>query len=181
MARITNVMVITVIAVLALLVMAGCSDNTGVDAVPAPLPGNSAPNFQLQSLDGETVSLDGLRGQPVIVNFWATWCGPCRMEMPFIQEVYEDPDWVEQGLVILAVNAGESASEARKFMESNKLSFKVLLDADKEVMMMYNISGIPTTYFIDKDGIIRDVKIGLFKNKAEIDWRILNSIVKEGS
>ncbi len=179
MARITNVIVITLIAVLALLVMAGCSESTEPNAVPAP--GRPAPNFQLQSLDGETVSLDSLRGHPVMVNFWATWCGPCRMEMPFIQEVFEDPDWVEQGLVILSVNAGESASAARKFMESNNLSFRVLLDADSEVMRLYNVSGIPTTYFIDKDGIIRDVKIGLFQSKAEIDWRILNSIVKEES
>ncbi len=178
MARITNV--IAMIAMLvSLLVIAGCSDSTEPDAVPAP--GRPAPDFQLQSLDGETVSLDSLRGQPVMVNFWASGCGPCRMEMPFIQEVFEDPDWVEQGLVILAVNLGESPSEARKFMESNNLSFTVLLDAKKEVMRMYNISGIPTTYFIDKDGIIRDIKIGLFENKAQIDWRILNSIMKEES
>jgi cytochrome c biogenesis protein CcmG/thiol:disulfide interchange protein DsbE len=180
MARITNVLVMIAMLV-SLWIIAGCSDNTEPNAVPAPLPGNSAPNFELQSLDGKTVSLGGLRGQPVMLNFWATWCGPCRIEMPFIQEVFNDPDWKEHGLVILAVNAGESASAARKFMESNNLSFKVLLDAEKEVMMMYNISGIPTTYFIDKDGIIRDVKIGLFQSKAEIDWRILNSIIKEES
>jgi len=116
-----------------------------------------------------------------MVNFWATWCGPCRMEMPFIQEVYQDSEWLKTGLVILAVNLKESASAAGEFMEDNGLTFPVLLDIDGEVARMYNISAIPTTYFIDKNGIIKDVKIGTFRNKAEIDWKLLNLVKEEES
>jgi thiol-disulfide isomerase/thioredoxin len=114
-----------------------------------------------------------------MVNFWATWCGPCRMEMPFIQEVYKDPEWQKTGLVILAVNLMESASAAGEFMKDNGLHFTVLLDIEGKVGKMYNISAIPTTYFIDKNGIIWDVKIGTFRSKAEIEWKLLN-LVKEG-
>jgi len=99
--------------------MAGCS-STPAQTPVQPSQGDSlAPDFQLQNLDGQTVSLSSLRGRPVILNLWASWCGPCRMEMPFIQEVFEDSDWTEQGLEILAINLGDSPSSARKFMEEN--------------------------------------------------------------
>ena len=161
------------------LLVAGCSEGLISEQVPAP--GRPAPDFQLQSLDGETISLSGLQGSPVVINFWATWCGPCRMEMPFIQQLFNDPEWSEQGLVILAVNLGEPASAVREFMEANGLSFTVLLDTEREVMKIYNVSAIPTTYFIDKSGIIRDIKVGAFRNKADIDWRLMNSIMEEES
>ena len=99
------------------------------------------------------------------------------MEMPFIQETFEDSEWAEKGLVILAINLGEPPSRVEKFMEDNSLSFPVLLDADTSVARDYNVGGIPTTFFIDKNGIMRDRKIGPFSNKAEIDWRLLNSIL----
>ena len=79
---------------------------------------------------------------------------------------------------ILAVNLGESAEKAGRFMEDNGLSFTVLLDTEGEVMKVYNVSAIPTTYFIDKHGIIKDVKVGTFRNKAEIEWRLVNSILE---
>jgi peroxiredoxin len=158
------------------LVVAGCSSSP--ESAPVIQPDSPAPDFELQSLDGEMVALSSLRGRPVLLNFWATWCGPCRVEMPFIQETFKDGDWKEQGLVILAVNVGESRSKAKEFMEVNGLSFRVLLDADQSVAHDYNIRGIPTTYFIDKSGIMKDRKIGPFANKAEIDWRLLNSIIE---
>ncbi|MFC1971743.1 TlpA family protein disulfide reductase, partial [Chloroflexota bacterium] len=81
------------------------------------------------------------------------------------------------GLVILAINIGESPSTARKFVEDNGFSFHVLMDTDGNVARDYNIRGIPATFFIDRDGIIKDRKIGTFANKAEIDWRLVNSIL----
>ena len=104
MAREIKIMMLVLVLVLGLV--SGCSSSP----VPAPAPtstaGNLVPDFQLQGLDGENVSLSSLRGKPIMLNFWATWCGPCRMEMPYIQEVFDDEEWREQGLVILAVNIG---------------------------------------------------------------------------
>ena len=140
--------------------------------VPVPVA-----DFQLQNLDGQTVSLSGLRGNPVVLNFWASWCGPCRAEMPLIQEVFEDKEWSDKGLTILAINIGEDRSTAERFMEDNGLSFPVLLDTSESVAREYNIRYIPTTFFIDKDGIARDIKIGAFLNKAEIE-RGLSSIIQ---
>jgi len=129
--------------------------------------GNLAPNFQLQNLDGQTVSLSNLRNKPVLINFWATWCSPCRSEMPYIQEIYEE--WSDKGLVVLAINMGESSSKVDEFMQSHNLSFTVLLDTKQDVAQRYNITGIPTTFFVDKDGIIQAAKIGAYRDKAEIE------------
>jgi len=130
--------------------------------------GNLAIDFQLKNLVGETVSLNELRGSPVMLNFWASWCGPCRSEMPLLQQIYDE--YKDKGLVILAINIREDLSTVRQFMQSNNLSFPVLLDANGSVALKYNAARIPTTYFIDKDGIIQSVpKVGTFSSKAEIE------------
>ena len=159
------------------LAIAGCS--SGTTPGQAPRVGNMAPDFQLPDLEGRTVSLSDFHGMPVLLNFWATWCGPCRAEMPFIQDVFEDKKFSEKGLVILAVNLGESRSKVEQFMETYGLSFEVLLDTSQDVGQAYNIRGIPTTFFIDKDGIIKDIKIGAFSNTEEIEWRLVNSILDD--
>jgi cytochrome c biogenesis protein CcmG/thiol:disulfide interchange protein DsbE len=157
------------------LLIVGCSSSPVSEQTPEPA--GLAPDFQLQSLDGQTFSLKGLRGKPVMLNFWATWCGPCRMEMPFIQEIYQDKEFSEQGLVILAVNLGDSYSDVKQFLDENGISFTVLLDSELEVARMYNVSRIPVTYFIGKDGIIKDMKVGSFAKEADIEWRLVNSII----
>jgi thiol-disulfide isomerase/thioredoxin len=129
--------------------------------------GNLAPDFALQDLEGQTVTLSDLRGSPVMLNFWATWCGPCRHEMPFIQQIYEE--WLDKGLVLLTINLRETPAKVEEFMQSNGLSFPALLDRDGSVSLEYNVSGIPTTFFIDKDGIIQEKRIGSFSSAAEIE------------
>jgi thiol-disulfide isomerase/thioredoxin len=128
---------------------------------------NQATDFELPDLDGQMVSLSGLRGRPVMVNFWATWCGPCNHEMPFIQAVYEQ--WPESDLVILTVNIKESAAKVQQLMDGNNYSFTVLLDSDGQVAEQYQISGIPTTLFIDKEGIIQKMKIGAYAGQADLE------------
>jgi len=151
-------------------------------APPAPAPaqgpevGKLAPDFKLQSLGGQTVSLSDFRGNPVLLNFWASWCGPCRAEMPFLQEIFESKEWSGKGLIILTIDIGESPSRVKEFMESYVLSFPVLLDTDRNLALEYNIRGIPTTFFIDKDGIIQDIKIGAFSSKTEIEKRLVKII-----
>lgn len=148
------------------------SSTTAEETEPITAPegtqvGNLAPDFELQELDGKTISLRGLRGKPVLLNFWATWCHWCRVEMPFLEELYEE--WSENGLVMLAIDVGESASTVERFLESNNVSLLVLLDASAVVAKKYNIRGYPTTYFVDKDGIIQGIKIGAFLDKESLE------------
>jgi len=129
--------------------------------------GDLAPDFQLLTLDQEPVSLGDLRGNPVVLNFWASWCGPCVYEMPFLQEIHEE--YSEEGLMLLAVNVGESPSKVEEFVQSKGLSLPVLLDTRRVVSQQYSIRYYPTTFFIDEDGIIQEKKIGAFASKAEIE------------
>jgi len=150
--------VILLIILTSMILITGCS---------APEIGKSAPSFQLTDINGKSVSLSDFQGKPVLINFWATWCAPCLFEMPYIQEVYDE--WAERGLVILAINIGESPSRVENFMHYFNFSFPVLMDMKKNVTAKYNVIGYPTTYFIDGDGIIRDIKIGPFRSVAEIE------------
>jgi len=129
--------------------------------------GNLAPNFQLNNLEGKPASLSDLRGKPVILNFWATRCPPCVSEMPYLQEIYNE--WSETELMLLAINIGESSTKVNDFIQSHNLSLPVLLDTKQDVAQRYNIQYIPTTFFIDKDGIIQAVKIGAFPNREAIE------------
>jgi thiol-disulfide isomerase/thioredoxin len=132
-------------------------------------PGSMAPGFTLQSLDGSSISLSDFRSRPVLLNFWATWCGPCRGEMPYLEEIKNDPAWSSKGLTIIAVDAAESVELVERFLSQTGLSLTVVIDPDTSVFMDYNIRAIPTTFFIDRDGIIDSVKIGAFFGKAEIE------------
>jgi peroxiredoxin len=166
---------ITMVLILAAMTAAaGCSGGTTTGQVP--VEGGTAPDFTLKNLDGQKVSLRDFRGKSVLLNLWATWCGPCRSEMPFLQEVSEDPEWAKRGLTVLAVNLGESAAAVRQFMDENSLSFTVLLDTENEVGARYSARYIPTTYFIDKDGIIRNINVGAFPSKSDIDRAIINML-----
>ncbi len=129
--------------------------------------GNLAPDFQLQDLEGKPVSLSNLRGKPVMLNFWATWCYPCVFEMPYLQEVYEE--WSAKGLVLLAINIDGTSSQVTEFLDSHNLSLPVLLGAKTDVSGRYNIQYIPTTFFIDRDGTIRFIKLGAFPSKEAIE------------
>ena len=172
--------ILKIAAVLSLLtviiIMAGCGGGSGDGQ--GVTPGSEAPDFQLQDPDGQTVSLSEFRGRPVILNFWASWCGPCRMEMPVFQEVYTDEMWRAGGLVILAVNLGESPELVQEFAEYYGLTFPILLDPRSRIGMIYNAANLPTTYFIDNDGIIRSIKRGAFTNRQAVD-RLIMDMVRE--
>lgn len=132
--------------------------------------GNRAPDFTLKSLDGKTVTLSELQGNKVLLNFWATWCEPCKKEMPYIQAVHEA--WRQKGVVVLAVavNQGNQSLEGVKlFIQDNKYTFTVVFDAEKKVAGLYQVSEIPKTVFIDVDGIVRQVRLGEFASQQEIE------------
>ena len=124
----------------------------------APRTGFVAPDFTLETLDGETVALSGLRGQAVVINLWATWCSPCRAEMPALEHVWND--YRNQGLVVLAVNQGETAARVGAFVEELGLTFPVLLDREGAVGARYQLRAYPTTFFVGRDGVVRDLVLG---------------------
>ena len=152
--------VILVVLLISGLSLAGCK----VEGIELS---DTAPDFQLSNLEGQSVSLSDFRGSPVLINFWATWCGYCIYEMPFLEEIEED--WADRGLVILAVDSGESKARVKAFLEEQDISLLILLDTDRSVTTTYRISGFPTTFFIDKDGIIQEIVVGAFPTKSAIE------------
>lgn len=115
--------------------------------------GNMAPDFQLQTLTGDDVKLSDFRGNRVMINFWATWCPPCRAEMPDMEKFHQDKD-----VVILAVNLTDTESsleDVENFTDEYKLTFPILMDTYLDVANLYAIQPIPTTYMVDSNGLIR--------------------------
>jgi cytochrome c biogenesis protein CcmG/thiol:disulfide interchange protein DsbE len=128
--------------------------------IKAPQSGFLAPDISLRSSDGDILSLEDYRGQAVLVNLWASWCGPCRAEMPAMEKIYQDLQ--DQGFVVLAVNATHQDSEgaALGFIDDYNLTFPVLFDEDGRVSQAYRLQALPSSYFIDRHGIIQEVVIG---------------------
>jgi peroxiredoxin len=118
--------------------------------------GAKAPDFELKTLTGETVKLSNLKGKKVMLNFWATWCPPCKAEMPEMEQFSKNAG---DDVVILAVNI-DPQLDVKGFVDENKITFPILLDADDKVNETYQIISIPTTYFIDSKGIIQNKYTG---------------------
>jgi thiol-disulfide isomerase/thioredoxin len=124
------------------------------------LKGQPAPDFSLKTLDGKDVKLSDLKGNVVVLDFWATWCPPCRASLPHLNKVAENKELAEKGLKVLAVNDKEASDKVEGFMTKNKYSFAVPMDADGSTMTEYKVRGIPTTIVVGRDGVIRNVFIG---------------------
>ena len=145
---------------------------TGGAPPPSPREGFSAPDFTLETLAGEQVALSDLRGKVVLVNFWASWCPPCRAEMPAIERVYRSHK--DLGLEVLAINTTnqDDRAAAAAFVQEFGLTFPVPLDLTGAVSASYNLRGLPSTYFIDKQGVIRSVVVGGPMSGALIQSRV---------
>lgn len=153
----------------------GGTSNPGI---PAPQAGFLAPDFTLSTLDGETIALADLRGQAVLVNIWASWCVPCRAEMPAMQAVYQE--YAGQGFIILAVNATnqDSQAQAAAFVAEHNLTFPILLDLDGEVGELYQVSALPSSFFVLPDGTIQEVVFGGPMAEALLRTRIENLLAE---
>lgn len=128
---------------------------------PGPRVGEPAPDFVLPDLDGRAVQLSSLRGKVVLVNFWATWCVPCRREIPGLIDVYAS--YRDRGFEIVAVDYQEPVETVRRFVADWGMSYINVLDADGTVLRAYRLTGLPESFFIDRDGIVREMKIGQMK------------------
>ncbi len=138
----------------ALLVAAGCTPMGSV----GNQEGNVAADFSLATLDGGAGNLRDYRGKVVVLNFWASWCGPCRAEMPDMQAVYSELR--DKGLAVVGVNQGESHDTVTAFAREFGLTFPILFDESQSVARKYGVRSYPTTFIVDRDGVIRNVIVG---------------------
>ena len=129
--------------------------------------GSLAPDFELDSLSGDKVLLSDYLGKPVMINFWATWCTPCRYEMPLFESYAEK---FGKELVILAVNLQQPETEISKFSTELNITFPILLDSEGKVNKLYRVQGLPTTYFIDRDGRVSNIHIGSMGESQMVNY-----------
>ena len=140
----------------------------GSESAPVEEP---APDFTLRDLKGNQVSLSGFRGQPVVLNFWATWCSPCRAEIPHLEALYTK--YKDRGLVVIGVNIETDYMKVKDFAKS-QISYTVLLDGGPQAQG-YGVRGIPHTYYIDRKGIVRHRSVGF----APGDEALIEQKIKE--
>lgn len=132
-----------------------------------PLEG-AAPDFTLKSNSGENLRLSEMRGEVVMINFWASWCGPCRQEMPILDELHKR--YSKAGFTVLGVNVEQDSSKADKLLKDIPVSFPVLYDPDSVVSKLYSVDAMPSTVMVDRDGNMRYLHRG-YKPGYEDDYR----------
>lgn len=140
------------------IALAGLAFWAGATSALADLEGREAPDFALKSAAGDNLRLSEYRGNVVMLNFWATWCGPCRQEMPLLDEMYDR--YRKVGFTLLGVNIDDDTRKALEMAEALEVSFPVLFDAEKEVSRRYAIEAMPGTVLIDRQGVVRYVHYG---------------------
>jgi thiol-disulfide isomerase/thioredoxin len=127
-----------------------------------------APNFTLKSRSGKNIKLSELRGQVVMLNFWASWCGPCRKEMPHLEKIHKK--YKRLGFTLLGVNVEENSNDAKNYLKDVKVTFPVLFDNRQKTSKLYNVSAMPTTILIDRNGNKRFIHKG-YKAGYENDYK----------
>jgi cytochrome c biogenesis protein CcmG, thiol:disulfide interchange protein DsbE len=149
-------------------------------AIPSPREGFAAPEVDLELLDGARVRLSDLRGQVVVLNVWASWCPPCRAEMPALEALHEQR--AGQGVVVLGLNSTVQDSEqaARNFAVEYGLTFPIALDRDGEATRLYQVRALPSTFFVDRQGIIRRVVVGGPLNPSVLETTVLDLLGEGG-
>lgn len=139
------------------------------DTEKAPQAGDKAPSFAVKGMDGKTLKLDDLKGKPAVVNFWGTFCEPCRNEMPALQK--QADKWAPSGLAVIGMNLGENAVTVKSFIEQYKVRFPVYLDEEEAVRKRYGVMYYPTTFFLKPDGTVFRIKVGEM-DEAYIDQTV---------
>ncbi|MDX1480934.1 MAG: TlpA disulfide reductase family protein [Woeseiaceae bacterium] len=141
------------------------------------LTGQTAPDFALKSASGENLRLSEYRGDVVMINFWATWCGPCRQEMPLLDDLYARYNRV--GFNLLGVNIDDDARRAMQMVEDLGINFPVLFDDSKEVSRLYQVEAMPVTVLVDRQGTVRHVHHGYKPGYEEKYLTQIRSLLRE--
>lgn len=167
-----------VMALIGVLLSLGPGKNVGNSnsiTFPPIEVNQAAPELTLNTLDGDQVSLENFRGDVVLLNNWATWCPPCRMEMPEFNAYYNK--YKDQGFQVLAVEAGQPEQEVRTFVEENQLDFLILLDPENKSLEMFQNSSLPNSYVMDREGKLRLVWLGAINEATLEEW--VTPLIKE--
>ena len=156
------------------LVLVLCAAPYAAHAVTAK---DAAPDFTLKSMGGENLRLEEYRGQVVLINFWASWCGPCRQEMPILDRLHQR--YEDTGFSVLGVNVEEDATPARKVIEKTNVTFPVLLDSEQAVSRMYDLKAMPSTVVVDRDGNVRYVHNGYKPGDEDKYVEVVKALIRE--
>ena len=147
----------TGLALTAWLVAAACASG---ERVGPPTIGEPAQEYEAATLDGRSVTLESLQGQVVLLNLWATWCTPCRMETPYLQSVYEEHKDRGFEIVGISMDTGDAAADVEMFVDEYDVTYTILHDPRMRGMELYQVLGLPATFLIDREGILRWMRYG---------------------
>jgi len=138
---------------------------------------DDAPGFTLKNIDGSNLKLDEYRGQVVLLNFWASWCGPCRQEMPLLDKIHQR--YEDAGFAVLAVNVEGKAAPARALASETKVSYPVLIDEDQLVSQLYDLQAMPSSVLIDRDGVVRYIHRGYQPGDEDKYLKLVKALIRE--
>ena len=139
--------------------------------------GDLAPNFTLKSATGANLRLSEFRGEVVLINFWATWCGPCRQEMPVLEKLYSR--YRDVGFELLGVSIDENSAKARNMAKRLKVNYPILFDLEKDVSELYDVDAMPTTVIVDRDGRVRHIYRGYLPGHEDKYQANIRGLLKE--
>ena len=139
--------------------------------------GDLAPNFTLKTATGSNLRLSELRGEVVMINFWATWCGPCRQEMPLLQKLYSR--YHDVGFELLGINIDGKSAEAKSMAKRLKVNYPILFDSAKNVSKLYDVDAMPTTVMVDRDGRVRHIYRGYLPGHEDKYGTNIRGLLKE--
>jgi peroxiredoxin len=138
---------------------------------------DAAPDFTLKSLEGSNLRLEEYRGQVVLINFWASWCGPCRQEMPLLDRLHHR--YEDTGFAVLGVNVEGEVEPAQEIVDKTNVTFPVLIDEDQKVSEMYDLEAMPSTVVVDRDGVVRYIHRG-YKPGDEAKYiEVVKTLIRE--
>jgi thiol-disulfide isomerase/thioredoxin len=172
--------VIAVAALVAVVLGWALMGKARADNDTSALQGKAAPDFSLKTIDGKDVKLSDMKGSVVLLDFWATWCPPCRASLPHLNKVSQDKALADKGLKVYSINCKEKPDTAKDFLTKNNYSFNVALDSDGKAEESYAVTGIPTTVVVGKDGTVQHVVIGYGGDDTakEIDDAVAAALAK---